>query len=232
MAHSFIGVVCGLKSEAAALKTAVDDPRLRIGISGAHAGRAEQIATQFCQSQAAAIISVGVSGGLDPALSPGALVVADRIVADDGSTYECHRYLTGAIRNVVEETGAKTGTLFGSDDIVESASKKSALFHNFNALAVDMESHGAARAAHLAEVPFLAIRSIADPADRALPSAALNAVAEDGSTKVLSTLGAALLKPTQFPALMKLGSDSEAALKALRGSLGLFFGRLFVSLDL
>lgn len=232
MSHSFIGVICGLKSEAAAVRDAVKDKRLRIGVSGANAARAEQLATTLCHEGAGAIISVGVSGGLDPALAPGDLVIGNLIIADDGAVWECHSYLNGAIRDAALDAGARTGALFGADAIIENTSKKSALFHNHGALAVDMESHGAAKAAAAAGVPFLAIRAIADPADRALPPAALNAVAEDGSTRTLATLGAALRDPKQFPALMKLGKDSEAALNTLRRDLGLFFDRLFLSLDL
>ena len=95
-----------------------------------------------------------------------------------------------------------------------------------------MESHGAARAAAQNNTPFIAIRAIADPADRALPQAALGAVAPDGSTRVLKTLGAALRDPKQFPGLMKLGADSDAALKTLRRDLSPIFGRFFLSFDL
>ena len=126
----------------------------------------------------------------------------------------------------------KMASLFGADFIIDSASKKSELFANHSAVAVDMESHGAARAAAHAGVPFLAIRAIADPADRALPKAALGAVAPDGSTRVMATLGAALRDPKQFPELMKLGADSAAATKTLRRDLGPLFFRLFLSLDL
>ncbi len=95
-----------------------------------------------------------------------------------------------------------------------------------------MESHGAARAAKRAGVPFLAIRAIADPAHRALPKSALGAVAPDGSTKVVSTLMKAAAAPWEFPALLQLGFDSDRALIALGRNLGGLLGALFVGLDL
>ncbi len=214
------------------MRDAVRDKRLRIGVSGANAMRAETIALDFCRDGAHLIVSIGVSGGLDPALTPGDLIIGNEIIADDGAVWECHAYLNGAIRDAALAAGGKIGALFGSDEIIENTSKKSALFHNHGALAVDMESHGAARAAAGVGVPFLAIRAIADPAGRALPPAALNAVAQDGSTRTLATLGAALRDPKQFPALLKLGKDSEEALKTLRRDLGPLFSRLFLSLDL
>ncbi|MCK5747041.1 MAG: hypothetical protein KAH44_12535, partial [Oricola sp.] len=94
MTRSFIGVVCGLKSEAQAVAAAkVDQSKLRIGISGANAARAEEIARGFCNDGASAILSVGVSGGLDPALKPGDLIIGETIIADDGSVYASDKYL-------------------------------------------------------------------------------------------------------------------------------------------
>ncbi|GJL93921.1 MAG: purine phosphorylase [Hyphococcus sp.] len=228
----FVGVICGLKSEAQAVASTGEQSKLRIGVSGANASRAEELAAEFCEVGASAILSVGVSGGLDPALKPGDLVIGERVIADEGSVWTADSYLTGILKEEIEQSAAKMGALFGSDQIIDSAQRKAALFQNHNALAVDMESHGAARAAVHMGVPFLAIRAIADPAGRALPPAALGAVAPDGSTRAFKTLGAALRDPKQFPELMKLGADSAAATKTLRRDLGPIFCRLFLGLDL
>lgn len=229
---SFVAVICGLQSEATAIRAIIDgDARVRICVSGADAGRAYDLATQACAQGAAAVLSIGVSGGLDPALRPGDLIIGETVIGDDGDKYEADGYLLAVVRKSAP-TRAQFGRVFGADDIIESASKKAALFSNHGALAVDMESHGAARAAAEAGAPFLAIRAIADPADRALPPAALGAVAPDGSTRVFKTLGAALRDPKQFPDLVKLGADSDAALKTLRRDLGLIFDSLFRRLDL
>ncbi|NOX94317.1 MAG: hypothetical protein GXP04_04255 [Alphaproteobacteria bacterium] len=268
MTEKFIAIICGLKSEAQAVSAVLDASKIRVGVSGANAERAENIAREFCEDGAMAVISIGVSGGLDPALKPGDLIIGDEIIGDDGAVYESDRYLLKSITTsfvtlsslhpeespgrdsatwrlvrkdglVTKDEGKRapqdeviTGPLFGSDDIIESAGKKAALFQNHGCLAVDMESHGAARAAANAGVSFLAIRAVADPADRALPPAALGAIAPDGSTRMLATLGAAMRDPKQFPALLKLGADSGAALKTLRRSLGPLFSGLFLSLDL
>jgi nucleoside phosphorylase len=132
----------------------------------------------------------------------------------------------------VKTPGAKLARLFGADEIVATAQKKSALYQNHGAVAVDMESHGAARAAARAGAPFLAIRAIADPAHRALPPAALNAVAPDGSTRVMATLLRAMRSPQQFKQLIRLGQDSTAATQTLRRDLGPLFAALEKALDL
>ena len=252
---SFISVMCGLKSEASVVRAAGKSDKLRIDVSGASAARAYDLARAACQDGAAAVISIGVSGGLDPALQPGDLVIGNEVISDDGARYEVDRYLlstilsahSGASRNPGlhtvssaagdpgfrrDERGEIVGALFGSDAIVQSAEHKSALHYNHNAVAVDMESHGAARAAAEFQTPFIAIRAVADPASRALPKAALNAVAPDGSTRVFATLFEMAKAPGDIPALMRLGSDSEKALKTLRRDLGDFFCRLYEALDL
>ncbi len=245
----FIGVVCGLKSEADAVRDATKDDKVRIGISGANAARAEGIAKRFCEEGAVAILSVGVSGGLNPSLKPGDLVVTTKVLArvdgeavlvsagmNENKLYEYDSLQYADSKSFVENAPVIDAVygryIWGSDDIIQSADNKHDLFTRTKAIAVDMESHGAARAAAQAGVPFIAIRAIADPADRALPPAVLNAVAPDGSTRMFATLAAAMRDPKQFPELMKLGADSAAALKTLRRDLGLLLGRLFLSLDL
>lgn len=227
---SFIGVVCGLKSEARVVDRAVNDTRVRVGVSGANAKRAEEIADQFVAAGARALFSVGVSGGLDPKLHPGDLIIADAVIDAAGEPLFCDERLLESIP-VGDARGAR-GRIFGSDLLITGAAEKARLFESTMALAVDMESHGAARVSARANIPFLAVRAIADPADRALPSAAANAVAPDGSTRVLKTIEAAMRDPKQFPELMKLGADSAAALKTLRGNLGPIFQRLYDALDL
>lgn len=226
----FIGVVCGLKSEAAAVRGALgDDARIRIGVSGANAARAEGIARRFCAGGARAIVSVGVSGGLDPALKPGDLIIGAAVVVKSGAAYESDLSLLAKLDADASRGRAR---ILGADDIIDSAEAKAALFTEHQAIAVDMESHGCAKAARDAGVPFLAIRAVADPADRALPPAALGAVAPDGSTRIFKTLRAALRDPKQFPELMKLGEDSGAATKTLRRDLGPIFRNLFAALEL
>jgi nucleoside phosphorylase len=251
----FIGIVCGLKSEAAAVRRAIGEKNIRIGVSGANARRADEIAHQFCKDGAAAIVSVGVSGGLDPDLRPGDLIIGEGVVAADGAVWLSDKKLLEAIDGYPSPalpgvsrgpeiadaatggpgsrlSSGRTGTIFGADDIIDSAEKKKALREKFGAMAVDMESHGAARAAARSGVPFLAIRAVADPAERALPPAALNAIAPDGAMRVMHTLLQCAKAPGQFPALLQLGSDSEKALARLRRDLGPLFGRLFLALDL
>lgn len=234
---TFIGVVCGLKSEAAAAGKAARalrgaEDRVRIGVSGADSGRAEAIARRFAREGAATLLSVGVSGGLDPGLATGALVATSDVQSASGRI-EVRR---ASVAPVIVAAGASAPTIvdaliYGSDKIIRTSAEKAALFRETGAVAVDMESHGAAKAASDAGLPFLALRAVADPASRAIPNAALGAVAEDGGTRVLPTLLRCARAPQEFPALLQLGADSAEALRALSRGLGLFLGGLLLRLD-
>jgi len=213
--NQVIGIVCGLQSEAKAVRSTCDDERIRLGVSGANASRAERIASDFCAKGASVIISVGVSGGLDPELQPGDLLIGNSVATGLGEHFDCDQELLQGASGLSQ----LPVVLYGADEIIASTDEKTVLFNKYKAVAVDMESHGAARAAKVAGVPFLAIRAIADPADYALPPAAMNAVAPDGSTRILKTLFECVKAPGQFPALLKLGANSEKALKTLRSHL-------------
>jgi len=213
------------------VRKASADPRLRIGVSGANAARAEAIAAHFCEEGATAIISVGVSGGLDPALAPGDLVIGQSVVTAAGETFSCDTALMGTLPNRRGQP-ITPSIIYGANEVILEANDKKDIFAKTGATSVDMESHGAARAAQGGGAAFLAIRAIADPADRTLPSAALNAVNKDGSTKVFSTLVNAARDPGQFPALLQLGQDSSNALSTLSGNLGGLLGALFLRGDL
>ncbi|MEM9169209.1 MAG: hypothetical protein AAGC56_06105 [Pseudomonadota bacterium] len=242
MSARFLGVVCGLQSEAAAVRACAGSTPIRVGVSGARAAQARAIAEGFCADGAAAILSVGVSGGLDPALRPGALIVAARVASQGGDLYDpAWADLTDAA--IAPHTdqhsthgdasdAARVLCVYGSDVIVASPEEKAALFARYGAAAVDMESHGAAVAAKVAGSPFIAIRAVADPAERAMPPAALTAVREDGATDLGAVVRSLLGAPTQLPALLRLGVDARAADQRMRTGLGGLLGRLALRLDL
>lgn len=228
----FLAVICGLKSEAAVVRAAAPKEKVRLAVSGANAKRAETLAAQFCREGARAVVSVGVSGGLAPDLATGAIILGSAVRTRNGEEFPASASLIASLEAAGLTIATPRGILFGSDVIVASTREKAALFDRYGAVAVDMESHGAARAARAAGLPFAAIRAIADPASRALPPAALNAVTPDGGARVFSVLLECAKAPRQFPALLQLGADSEKALKSLRGGLGVLFERLLFSLDL
>ena len=108
-----------------------------------------------------------------------------------------------------------TGAIAGSDVMVVDAAAKAALHAATGALAVDMESHIAARFAAAHGLPFAALRVISDGADRALPKAAQAGMKADGGMDVLAILKALARDPRQLPALIRTGLEAEVAFRQL-----------------
>src|SRR5262249_24186564 len=111
-------------------------------------------------------------------------------------------------------SAARAGNLAGVDAPVLSPAAKQALAAG-GALAVDMESHIAARLAAAHDLPFAALRVICDPTERAIPSAAIAGMREDGGTDLGAILRALLAAPSQLPAMIRLARDARAAFAAL-----------------
>ncbi len=229
---AFVAIVCGLKSEAAAIRVSlasagIDAAAARIGVSGANAARAEEITDGFLAAGASAVISAGLCGGLDPALKSGDLVIGERVVSASGDVVLSDRRLLAAA-----PASARQVAIFGSDEIVDSAATKAALYGRYASQTVDMESHGAARAAARSGAPFIAVRAVADSAARALPKAALKAVTASGGVNVLSVLIECVKAPQQFEEIAMLGRESGAATETLRRDFGDVFRGFLVALDL
>jgi hopanoid-associated phosphorylase len=200
----------GLKREVALLA----GPGLYAVVSGglaqALAGRLEDAITY---NQIVGIISVGLGGALSPALSVGDWVVAEQ-VTDGATTWETDAAWT---RRLVAALGptARLGAIVGSDVMVANAAAKIDLHRATGAVAVDMESHVAARIATAHGLPFAALRVMSDAATRSLPKAALAGMRPDGGMNLVGVLWALAKAPGQLPALIETGRDANAAFKAL-----------------
>lgn len=114
---------------------------------------------------------------------------------------------------------ALRGTIIGRDRIMASPAEKAALCAETGALAVDMESHVAARVAARHGLPFAAIRVISDTAHDALPPAALVGMNPDGSMALGRVLLSLARNPAQLPALIRTGRHAEVAFRTL-GKIG------------
>jgi len=157
---------------------------------------------------AVGIISIGLGGALAPGLEPGDWVVADRAL-------EFRTNPAWAQRLMERLPGARLGAILGSDVIVADPRAKRALFEATGALAVDMESHIAARVAQRHGLPFAVARVISDGVDRALPRAAQAGMRPDGGMDVLAVLKSLAGDPRQLPALIRTGLEAETAFRAL-----------------
>jgi adenosylhomocysteine nucleosidase len=180
------------------------------------------------------VISFGVAGGLDPALKSGDVVVATEVMAGN------RRWLAATALSEELIAGAGLGRqrvirggLAGVEQVVTAQAGKAALRSETGAAAVDMESHIAAAYADEASLPFAALRVISDPATRALPTLATNAIKANGDIDLRKILRGVARNPLTIRALYSTGRDFNRALRSLRGCRGfLLGGEGFVAADL
>ncbi len=153
-----------------------------------------------------AILSLGIAGGLDPALRPGSLIVARRVIAE--TAWPADEAWSAAI---AAATGATAADIAGTDRIVATPADKAALRAATGAAAADMESAAVARFG----VPFAVLRAVADTADETIPPAAAAGLDEAGNPAPWRVLRVLLRRPQDLPGLIRLGLRSRTALAAL-----------------
>lgn len=181
------------------------------------------------------VISFGIAGGLDPALSPGQAVVASAVVGD-GARYEADAAWAARLQ---AQAGAIVAPIAGSAAPLISLADKTALFGVSGAACVDMESGIAASFAAARGLSFAGLRVIADSADAVVPEAALAGMGPDGTARVLPVLKQLLARPDELPALIRVARETARARKTLARvrrdlgrDLGWDFGRGFGRVDL
>lgn len=115
-------------------------------------------------------ILTGFAGGLQPGLRSGELVLAEGFLRPGGEELSVDRQLWLEARQALDSGGSspRHGRLVTVEHPA-SCEAKNRLGKDFPALAVDMESWWAAALAREAGVPFLCLKAILDPLDRALP---------------------------------------------------------------
>lgn len=168
------------------------------------------------------ILSFGIAGGLAPHLRPGSCVIGRTIIAENGR-YTSDSAWAQSLMSMVKGTSplpaavrdVSFGDIAGSDVPLASTYAKRKLHEKTGAVAVDMESHVAARIAMEHRVPFAAFRVVTDPSHRALPPAAMVATNVDGSVAFQAIMRSLLRHPKQVPTLFRLALDSWAARQAL-----------------
>jgi adenosylhomocysteine nucleosidase len=174
------------------------------------------------------IVSFGIAGGLCPNLTPGTCIVArdivtpaERFVADRAWCRHLLRAIPGAVH----------ADIAGGHTLILDPASKRALGIATGTVAVDMESSLSAAAAMRHNVPFVAVRVLADPSHRGLPHVAQVAILANGRLNYPAIMRSLTTQPSQWRDLVRTGFDARKARLVLRQSralLGFGFGILEV----
>ena len=215
-----LGIVAALKSEARSLSMApigadglarLDGTTL-LKVAGIGAERALAASEFLIAEGAAALLSWGSGGALHPKLSPGNLILPKSVIASQKHVFptdaDWHNRLVSRLKDRLK---------IHSEPLVQSPSVLASPMEKFNfskqndAIAVDMESGSVAEIASRANLPFMAIRAIADTADMAIPDSGLNAIDEYGRLRPMRLLSSLAQKPSDLIPLARLSRSFRAA---------------------
>ena len=184
--------------------------------SGAGAENARKAAELAVSKGATKLMSWGCAAALSPDLKMGDLVLADSLLNSDGvempvnATWHQHAKMVLGL-----EVAAYKGALFNSNTVVSTAGAKQEIFTKTGAIALDMESGAIAQVAQHYALPFLAIRTIADPSSMDLPNAVLKALNENGEIEITKIIASLVFNPKEIPHLIQLGQYFQLAKKTL-----------------
>lgn len=189
--------------------------------SGVGAERAASAARWLAAEGATALSIIGVSGGLDPALRPGDLVVADAVLASGGAAAgrrpaDPDRSLLLYEALSAEGLRVRRGAVISASRPVSSSEAKRDLHDRCAALAVDMESAAVASAAAERNLPLIVLRAVCDAADQSVPDDFLVSLDEDGSVRPSVLLRRLAGRPSLVGDLVRVERGFSAALTALR----------------
>lgn len=202
----------GLRVEADILAAASPCNNLNIVCAASDPGRARLLFAQHTAARATHFLSFGLAGGLAPELPAGSIIIADKVCADN-ATYRCDETWVKQLTTALPQ--ARVGGVQGVDAVAATPADKRAWHQKHQALACDMESPIVAEAASASGLPFACLRVVCDPAEFALPPAALLPLREDGAPQLPALLRSVLAAPGQIPALLALRRHYRAALPAL-----------------
>jgi adenosylhomocysteine nucleosidase len=197
----------------------LDDKTLVI-YSGAGADNARTASELLVAQGVSCLISWGCAAALDASFRPGYLVLTDSCIAADNTLINLSNNdwlshtKTCLAKNLTMQT--YSGKLAESKSIVASSHDKSQIAKATGAIALDMESAAIAKAAQAHNLPFLAIRAIADPFSMDLPQAISHALNEQGDVVLGKLLRYLVMHPTELPNLIRLGLHFYAAKNTLK----------------
>lgn len=207
-----IGVITGVQTEAAALRSLSGDPQAPlIRFSGARPLVAADSVDELLSFGVEGILSFGSAGGLIPGMEPGDLVIGRDVVDASGTSWPCDQEWRGRLEGALNTESSR---VFGSDGLV-SVNAKARIGSETQASIVDMESHIVASKAAAAGIPFAVLRSVVDPFDFEIPRWVADSVRPNGTISYLPLISGMCMFPWHIGRLASLGGYNKRAMESL-----------------
>ena len=188
-----------------------------VTVSGAGSEKAAIAAQRLIDKGAEQLISWGCAGALAPHLKAGDLLIPSSILTQDNQRLSSQSVWSQQLISELEQgIQCYNNELLESASIISLADEKAEQYQKTGALAVDMESAAVARVALKANIPFVALRSIADVADQDLPKAINYAMTAKGVISLPKILFYLCTHPAELIGLIKLGINFNRASKTLK----------------
>ena len=221
-----IGIICALIPEARCLVKKKPVPgvitpvsgRISLLISGMGAEKARLAACRMIDNGFNALISWGTAGALAADISPGALIIPERIMTAEGAVFHTAKnWRTSIVRRLKDcPSDIYLGQLSDSMHILTQGPEKYRIRQHTDSLAVDMESAAIAEVARINQAPFLSIRSISDSSNMSIPDSVMKFTGQYGEIRILKLISSLLRHPSDIPGLVTLSWGYRAAVGTLR----------------
>mgnify|MGYP006100570875 FL=1 len=162
------------------------------------------------------IIIAGLCGGLDPALKKGTLVFA-RQIEGVGTESTCvpEKMIFESGRRALRSAGLSfvTSKLVTQQNVVVTTTEKLALWNEYGAAGVDMETLPLIQVAEKANIRWLVLRAVIDTASMTLPETLSNWENEEHERGIKLKI---LQSPSEWTKYLQLAHGLRLALKSLR----------------
>lgn len=216
-----VAVIAALSLERAPLQSRLrrEPPSgLTLHQSGAGFERAYRAAQTALREGAAALVSWGVAGGLVPGLTPGTILLPQRVLSPHGALLAADvEWRTNLLAALQPSFRVHEGDLLGVEQILATPRSKAHAANASGAVAVDMESAAVAEAASEAGRPFVVLRVVADGLADTLPPGVEGWVDDAGNQRLAPALET-VLRPTLWRGLFTLAQRYREARRVLAGS--------------
>jgi adenosylhomocysteine nucleosidase len=196
-----------------------DGTRLLCARGGVGVERGMSAARWLVVEGATALAVLGISGGLDPTLRIGDLVVAETIIerreGESDRVWETDAAGTGLLYDALASTGLplRRGGAVTAAQAVLTTADKCRLHERSRALVVDMECAAVAQVASDTGLPLVVLRAVCDTADRPVPAGLLTCLCDDGTVSPFALVRRLAVRPS-------LVCDSVRTARAFFAALG------------